>query len=297
MYYPENFDHGKAIELAGLVKQAYGRIEAFQKNETWALQGKHALINELYDLGPEKPPAKPGAGAKPGASLFEKEQRKFEKTKSSLVKGLPIGFVAEDRAAVYLVFRGTVTVNEWIYDLNLRLAACPYLAAGKVHEGFLQTYQFFRPGILDTLSRLDPRKRLFIAGHSLGAALATLALPDLASATGFKLPIVYTFASPRVGDKAFVKAYNGLFQGRSFRIANSSDIVVSLPLPVPFLGFIGGFFTHVETPVVFTAQEEDLEKNHIIETYLAALKAEKGTGGFLSRLLRWSRVKKTINPH
>ena len=280
MYYPENFDHGRAVELAGLVKQAYDRIKALQKNASWTLQGGCTLVTELQYLRPDKSPAKPGAG------LFEKEQREFEKLKLPFMDSLPIGFVAEDRSAVYLVFRGTVTANEWIRDLNLHLAACPYLASGKVHEGFLQTYQLFRPGILDALARLNPRKRLFITGHSLGAALATLALPDLASATGFKSPIVYTFASPRVGDKTFAETYNGLFSSRSFRIANTSDMAVSLPLPMPFLGFIGGFFTDVETPVVFTVQEEDPEKNHIIETYIAALKADRGRRGFWGKLLK-----------
>jgi triacylglycerol lipase len=285
MYYPENFDHDKAVELAGLVKQAYDRMEALKKNGPWKLQGGYSFVNELQCLWPDKSSAKPGAG------LFEKEQRELEKLKLPFVNDLSIGFVAEDRAAVYLVFRGTVTANEWVRDLNLRLAACPYLASGKVHEGFLQTYQFFRPCILDTLARLNPRKRLFIAGHSLGAALATLALPDLASATGFKAPSVYTYASPRVGDKTFAATYNGLFGSRSFRIANTSDMAVSLPLPVPFLGFIGGFFTHVETPVVFTVQEEDPEKNHIIETYLAALKADPGRKGFWRNLLKWGRLR------
>lgn len=116
--------------------------------------------------------------------------------------------------------------------------------------------------------------------------MATLAVPDLAASTGFKSPVVYTYASPRVGDKAFAQSYDRQYGKRSFRIANTSDIVVSLPLPVPFLGFIGGFFTHVETPIDFTIQEEDLEKNHVIETYLTALEGDREKQGFLRNLFK-----------
>jgi hypothetical protein len=62
--------------------------------------------------------------------------------------------------------------------------------------------------------------------------------------------------------------------------------VVSIPLPVPFLRFIGGYFTHVDTPVDFTIQKEDLEQNHVISTYLSALKDEHERKGFLMNLFK-----------
>jgi hypothetical protein len=65
-------------------------------------------------------------------------------------------------------------------------------------------------------------------------------------------------------------------------------VVVSLPLPVPILGVIGGYFTHIDTPVEFTFQEDDLEKNHVIETYLSALLDAKKEKGFLARILKWA---------
>ena len=120
-----------------------------------------------------------------------------------------------------------------------------------------------------------------LPGHSLGAALATLAASDVVSTMGFPEAKVYTFASPRVGDKAFAAEYNHMFMGRSFRIANTCDLIVAMPFPVPFLGFLGGYFTHVETPVEFTRQEEDVEKNHDLATYLNALRADTDRKGLL----------------
>jgi len=45
--------------------------------------------------------------------------------------------------------------------------------------------------------------QLWVAGHSLGAALATLAAADFAK-EGYQ-PVVYTLGSPRVGDKDWQK--------------------------------------------------------------------------------------------
>jgi triacylglycerol lipase len=280
MYYPKNFDRTRAIQLGGLVKQAYEQLEAFQNDKTWNLQGNYSRISELRYLGI------PTSPAKAADVQFDKELRKFAKSKLQRGKGLPIGFIAENAADVFLIFRGTVTTSEWLRDLNIHLTSYPYLDSCKVHEGFLLSYNVFRQSIHSSLATLDKRKHLFIAGHSLGAALATLAISDLAASTGFKSPIVYTYASPRVGDKAFAQAYNRIYSKSSFRITNTSDLVVSIPLPVPFLGFIGGYFTHVETPIDFTIQEEDLEKNHVIGTYLSALREDRDRKGFLRNLFK-----------
>ena len=279
MYYPKGFDKGRAIELGRLVQQAYAQLKAFQEDTPWALKGNYSLVSELKYLGTQVSSMK-------SVNQFDRELKEIAKSKLQRVKGLPIGFIAENTGGVFLIFRGTMTTSEWLHDLNIRLTSYAHFESCKVHEGFLQTYNVFRTRITDCLGTLDSRKSLFIAGHSLGSALATLAVPDLAVSTGFTSPVIYTFASPRVGDKSFAENYDRRYGRRSFRIANTSDIVVSIPLPVPFLGFIGGYFTHVETPIDFTVQEEDLEKNHIMETYLAALRKDRDTQGFLRKLFR-----------
>jgi Lipase (class 3) len=66
-----------------------------------------------------------------------------------------------------------------------------------------------------------------VCGHSLGGALATLLVADLAANTPLK-PQAWTFASPRVGDAAFAGRYGGL-STVSWRIYNQADIVHALP--------------------------------------------------------------------
>ena len=55
-----------------------------------------------------------------------------------------------------------------------------------------------------------PPVAISVTGHSLGSALACLYVLENAKTNKSPTPIVCTFASPRVGDRAFVTAFNGL---------------------------------------------------------------------------------------
>jgi triacylglycerol lipase len=82
---------------------------------------------------------------------------------------------------------------------------------------------------------------LWITGHSLGAALATLAASRLSGDGSVRLQGAYTFGSPRVGDGAFGTAIGVPI----YRFRNDSDIVPHLPLGLLFrhvgqLQFIDG---------------------------------------------------------
>ena len=218
---------------------------------------------------------------------FDFEVERLPRFAARVQKGLPIGFVARRGGDFFLVFRGTVTVEEWVRNLNIGLT--PFLrdGFGRVHEGFLQTYGLVRSSVLEALGAGGGGKHLFVAGHSLGGALATLAVADVSRGTMYPSPTLYTFGSPRVGDRFFAAAFNRRNGPGSFRIVNTSDVVVSVPLPVPLAGILGGFFTHVDTPVDFTSQEESLEKNHMMDTYLGAIgeHRELGPVAFLQSIL------------
>ena len=280
MYYPAGFDRARAIQLAELVVDTYRQLDAFLESSEWALPEKYALLTEL------KYRAAAVTSKRGVMAQFDAELRRMARSRLQEQKGLPIGFIARDKADIFLVFRGTMTTRELLRDFNINLSTYPYADFGKVHDGFLQIYDKFRTSILDCLKSIGPGKRLFVTGHSLGAALATLAVPDISAATSFKSPVAYTFASPRVGDRRFAAEFNHLCAGHSFRVANTCDLVVSIPFPVPFLSFIGGFFTHVDEPVEFTAQKEDVEKNHVIGTYLASLEAATARAGFFKTIFK-----------
>ena len=79
---------------------------------------------------------------------------------------------------------------------------------------------------------------VYITGHSLGGALATIAALDIARKNKLNNPInLYTFASPRVGDNTFADKFNEFVSKdkiKAFRFANSEDIVPKVPFPVWF---------------------------------------------------------------
>jgi hypothetical protein len=98
--------------------------------------------------------------------------------------------------------------------------------------------EFFSSNYLD-----KKNASIYITGHSLGAALATIAAMDIAvidliKQDKLKNPIyLYTFASPRVGDNKFAQKFNEFIEQNritAFRFANSEDLVPKIPLPVWF---------------------------------------------------------------
>jgi hypothetical protein len=77
-------------------------------------------------------------------------------------------------------------------------------------------------------------KPLYLAGHSAGGALATLAARRLHEA-GVPVRGAVVFSSPRVGDRAFAATY----PVQLVRIERRHDVVPHLPLP-PSLAYAAG---------------------------------------------------------
>ncbi len=148
---------------------------------------------------------------------------------------VPIAFVATSGSSIYVVFRGTQTISEWISDATLSQVDYTYVAnGGKTATGFTDIYDSIRTPIIQevtTLAAGGAYTTLSITGHSLGGALAVLAGPDLAGQTRFRQPVVYTFAAPRAGDPAFASLYNSDIE-TSWRVVNPNDEVPKLPIPV-----------------------------------------------------------------
>jgi triacylglycerol lipase len=83
--------------------------------------------------------------------------------------------------------------------------------------------------IMENLDQCPPDSEVYFSGHSLGAALATVSALHVGKLGKFShKPSLYTFASPRVGNPKFVKAFD-TYGISCYRIANSEDIVTHLP--------------------------------------------------------------------
>jgi Lipase (class 3) len=121
-----------------------------------------------------------------------------------------------------LSFRGTRPddYRDLITDLRANLVAWPE-SAGRVHDGFAIAVRALRPQIADWIefAKADGNE-LILTGHSLGAALATLA------ASIWRPGWLVTLGSPRVGDREFVASVDAAHR---VRLVDCCDAVTDVP--------------------------------------------------------------------
>lgn len=143
-------------------------------------------------------------------------------------------FVTANDSQVVVVFRGTESARDWAIDLkSIRLPEKN--SSGSVHRGFQSALdRIWEDRVEPVVSRLLGGKELYVAGHSLGAALAQLAAYRLDHG-GHKVTAVYAFGSPRVGDGNFARDYDMRLSKRTFLHVNHEDIVTRTP--PKWLGF------------------------------------------------------------
>ena len=154
---------------------------------------------------------------------------------------IPLAFIATKDDSIYLSFRGSSDVSDFIADLDAFQVPYDYVPTnGKVSEGFQMAYtgDDTYPVESAILSKLDELTmtgnfdNLYITGHSLGAALAFLAFPDFSqNVSGVDNVVMYNFAGPAAGDSEWVSTYEGEYSANriSFRIVNQYDLVPMLP--------------------------------------------------------------------
>ena len=120
--------------------------------------------------------------------------------------------------------RGT-EANEW-NDIQADANALTALAetVGKVHRGFKREVDDLWPYLEDALT--NNKKTLWFTGHSLGGAMATISAGRcLLSHIRSEPAGLYTYGSPRVGDKQYVN-YTNI---PHYRWVNNNDIVARVP--------------------------------------------------------------------
>ena len=134
-------------------------------------------------------------------------------------------FIAGNDKLIVLAFRGTEPskLKDVLADADIfKLQDL----GGRIHRGFYEALQFVWEDILDKIVEFqDNSQSILIAGHSLGAALATLAAAKLKHDKDIIANGIYTFGSPRVGDPAFQNNYDEIFADRHFRFVNNNDVV------------------------------------------------------------------------
>eukprot|EP00271_Cylindrocystis_brebissonii_P010522 TRINITY_DN2671_c0_g3_i1.p1 TRINITY_DN2671_c0_g3~~TRINITY_DN2671_c0_g3_i1.p1 ORF type:complete len:706 (+),score=119.60 TRINITY_DN2671_c0_g3_i1:218-2119(+) len=175
-------------------------------------------------------------------------------------------WVDAKRKRLTVAFRGTeqTKLKDLVTDLNVApVSFGPERARGgnfsqeaMVHGGFLKAYDSVRVRVLALVKAIvSPSKGMFcedksdkweiwVTGHSLGGALATLLSEEVLTsrmARECRYHVrMYNFGSPRVGNRRFVDRYNKVLKD-SWRVVNKQDIIPTVP---KLMGFC-----HVDTPV------------------------------------------------
>ena len=147
-------------------------------------------------------------------------------------------YLARSDTFAIVAFRGTQP-DDWSDLFDIARFFPVAWDVGHVHGGFAEALEaVWRPleAALDSLPGGCP---VWFTGHSLGAALASLAAFRRRSQAGG----LYTFGSPRVGDGVFAAALDRTFDRRSIRYVNDHDVVTHVP-PERFALPIG-LYTHL----------------------------------------------------
>lgn len=158
-------------------------------------------------------------------------------------------FVESSTYAV-LAFRGTqmdsnldieIDKDEAFHDFPLRRDG----KSGRVHNGFRRQFESLwnaapdcgvPEGIRAKLAAYRPGKPLYVTGHSLGGALATLALAQT-FVEGDLPPVaaVYTYGAPKIGDRLFAELVGDRSVASKtpvYRFVHVNDIVPATPRPL-----------------------------------------------------------------
>jgi len=146
--------------------------------------------------------------------------------------GSMFGFGGIFQNYVTVVFRGTDNIAGFITDGDFLQTAYPGVNGALVHAGFLAIYQTYNSVVLALVADLIsacPSCQIMITGHSLGAALATLAAAEITQKFASKAVVLYNFGSPRVGNHVFSSYLNATLSVGCYRFTNQRDLVPMIP--------------------------------------------------------------------
>lgn len=192
--------------------------------------------------------------------------------------------------------RGTKTVADLLADLRYGQVAAggpamamtelvPHAAAAKmgspalVHRGMYGLYLGVRPALRAAVlaaaaagGAMGP-PRIFVAGHSMGAALAFYLALDLAADEAGAVE-VWGVAPPRAGDAAFAAAVAAAAKAAS--LVNLADFVPSLPWsysPNSAPPYAPYAYAHVQPALAFSHVGPDAGSCHALPAYFAGAAA------------------------
>lgn len=136
---------------------------------------------------------------------------------------------------IVVAYRGSYTIKNWIKNIDSRHVTVDIAnTTVNVEAGFFYNYISLVTQAEDSLKYLlsaYPDAPVYFTGHSLGGALASLAVVDLnwRIIQGSTDVRTITFGSPRVASKNFLMAHQQATKSYSFRVTHQNDVVPHVP--------------------------------------------------------------------
>lgn len=145
------------------------------------------------------------------------------------------GFVATSGSDIFVVWRGSESPTDFLKDASvLKVKA---FGNCKVHSGFYSCLTAVQSRLGDHLREAIQEiggpyevSRVYVSGHSLGGALATLSAVLISNwypSLSPRLKVI-TAGSPRVGNRAFKTLFNKQVS-EHIRVVHDNDIVTRVP--------------------------------------------------------------------
>jgi len=183
---------------------------------------------------------------------------------------------------ICMAFRGTDQIRDWFDNLDIRKREELF---GVFHEGFWLATQDIWAQIYNDYRHAYKKKGrpLFLTGHSLGGAMATIAAARLID-EDIPFTSVYTFGQPRTMGRETGRKFNSECKDRFYRFCNDKDLVTRLPARLRG-------FTHVGQ-VVYIDNDSTLHQDigrwqQFIDTAGGAVEefVEKGVGAGVKQIV------------
>lgn len=208
------------------------------------------------------------------------------------------GFVVTIGTDIFVVWRGSESPTDFLKDASvLKVKA---FGDCKVHSGFYSCLTAVQDRLgkhlkeaIQEIGGISEVSRVYVSGHSLGGALATLSAVQISTLYPSLSPRlkVITIGSPRVGNRAFKTLFNKQVS-EHIRVVHDNDIVTR----VPKLNYF-----HVGTQLKLSDNGQVMTNNlnalkHLIRVIKANLTAnsfqDHRVDNYLSALEKWDGILK-----
>ncbi len=218
----------------------------------------------------------------------------------------PIAFIFlnKDINTIYIIFRGTQTINDAIIDISYdyyNVVNPDYNTdLMHIHKEYLSIYNDIKNKIVDNINSITKNYisisaalesstqpistqpssekliNIFICGHSMGAGLSYILAEDISSNKEYNVKVV-GIAPPKVGNKIFTSS---LYDKCSYvmSVINMSDIIPSMPwsyMPNKFSNYEPVEFSIVTPCFIFNNLAPSIAACHQPITYYNGIKNNK----------------------